>query len=180
MNPQYIPDIFAQVVQRVSTAMQAIPVSPFPVYFDHGHYREVLRQLEWKDQSILEKEKKFPLVWLVMDFEETMGEHPGFYAKGENLHLWIMNNAESTWTMKERRDNNFLPVLYPIMAELVKQISESAQFGMPTQEKIKFRKIDRPNVGIETKEGVVESYLFNNAMDAIQIRNLKVNIKNIC
>lgn len=176
MIPQYIPDIFDSVVSRVSSVFESRPVKPFKVFFDFGHYREVLRQLTWKDASITLKEHKYPLVWLVMDFDEFIGESPAFYAK-TGLQFLILNSADSVWTMKERRDNNYLPVLYPVLAEFIKQVSSTVELGMIPEQKISFIKTDRPYWGLD-EGGNYSANLFNDFIDAIQIRNLKINIIN--
>lgn len=180
MITQYIPDIFESVVQRVSATFEARPVNPFKVHFDYGHYREVLRILTWKDASISQKDQKYPLIWLVMDFDESMGENPAYYAKAKGLHFLILNYADPNWTMKERRDKNYLPILYPIMAEFIKAISWTVELGMIPELKISFTKTDRPYWGLD-EGGNYSANIFNDFLDAVQIRNLKINIQNkIC
>jgi len=177
MIPQYIPDIFAGVVNQVSIAMQARTVNPFPVYFDFGHYKEVLRQMEWKDQSVTMKEQKFPMIWLVMDFDESMGENPANYAKISTINFLLMNSTKPEWTMAERRDNNYLPILYPMLAEFIKQISLSVELGMRPEAQLKYTKTDRPYWGLELG-GSNEKNFFNDYLDAIQLRNMNLNIVN--
>lgn len=178
MITQYIPDIFAAIVTKVSTTMQALPVKPYPVFFDFGHYREVTKNLKWKDDSHTLKDKKYPLIWLVMDFDESMGESPADYARLKGLQFIIANATNPTWTMRERRDNNFLPYLYPVFAEFIRQITDSVELGMPPESKLQFTKTDRPYWGgSQDTLGNNQANLFNDFIDAIQIRNFKLNIK---
>src|SRR5687768_3549029 len=104
MIPQYIPDIFKVIVARVSAAIEAAQTNPTKVFFDHGHYRRVCQNLSWKDNSISEKDKKYPLIWMVTDFDEHMGEHPGDYVRTTGLQFIIAAATNPDWTMEERRD----------------------------------------------------------------------------
>ena len=171
MITQYIPDLVRDVVAKVATTLQT------QVYYDYGHYSEVVKNMDEKDKSYTNK-AKYPLVWLVMDFEETMGGKSGDYAE-LNLQLIIATDTNAEYTMQERRDKSYLPVLYPIYAELLNQFSLSKVFK--TAYKISHTKIDRPYWGVQSGLGNGTGNLFNDFIDAIQIKNLKVNVKEkIC
>lgn len=167
MITQYIPDLIGDVVTKVSTAMQS------SIYYDFGHYSEVVKNLDERDKNITNK-AKYPLVWLVMDFEEQMGSKSGAYAE-LSLQLIIATDTNADYDMKQRRDNSFLPVLYPIYSELLNQFSKSTVFGMPAT--IEHTKVDRPYWGVQGGLGNGAANLFNDFIDAIQLKNFKVNIK---
>lgn len=177
MITQYIPDVFAAVVARVSQSMEALAINPFKVFFDFGHYSEVTKNLTLKDDSVTQQDKKYPLVWLVMDFDEAMGESPADYARLTGVQFIIAVPTTIDYTMGERRDKNFLPFLYPIYAEFIKQLSVAPEFGMPGQLLLKHIKTDRPYWGGSDQLGNGTANLFNDFIDAIQIRNLKLNVK---
>lgn len=181
MITQYIPDVFAAVVARVSQTMEALPADPFKVFFDFGHYTEVTKNLTLKDQSPTQQDKRYPLVWLVMDFDEQMGANPADYARIPGVQIIIAVPTTIDYTMQERRDKNFIPTLYPIYAELIKQLAVAPEFGMPGELKLVHTKTDRPYWGGSDQLGNGTANLFNDFIDAIQIRNLSLNVKHkIC
>lgn len=175
IETQYIPDLVASVVAKVDTYFSSRAGDPFPVYFDFGHYTEVTRNLTNKEGNP-QKPDKYPLVWLVMDMEENMGKL-GVYAD-INMHLILAMDTEATLTMQERRDTRFLPRLYPIYARLLLELKQSKSFQASGL--IQHTKIDRPYWGGQDSYGNGTGNLFNDNIDAIQIKNLKISVKNIC
>ena len=177
MKTQFIPDVIGSAVEKVDTAIFA--KHSFRVFFDFGHYQEVTKNLTVKGKSISQKGERYPLVWLVMDFEERHGLNPDTYAD-VNLHLIIAMPTNNNYTMEQRRDEVFVPKLYPIYQELLTQISKSKSFGMPKLEMIEHTKIDRPYWGGQDSMGNGTVNLFNDFIDAIEIKNLRLRIKQIC
>lgn len=167
----YIPNEIEELVGNVATALGT------PVYFDKGHYQVVENNLTAKDKGISQKNSKYPLIWLVMDYEETMD---GLFSY-INPSLIIAKDTDLNYTMDERRDKSFLPVLYPIYDELLRQISISSKFGMPAMGKISHTKIDRPYWGIQSGLGNGEKNMFHDYIDAIEIKRLKLSLRRkIC
>jgi hypothetical protein len=112
-----------------------------------------------------------------MDFDEAIGESPADYARLPGVQFIIAVPTEIEYTMAERRDKNFLPFLYPIYAEFIKQLAVAPELGMPGELLLKHTKTDRPYWGGGDQIGNGTANLFNDFIDAIQIRNLKLNIK---
>src|SRR4051812_47494333 len=108
MTPIYIPDLIGEVVAKVDEVLYK--KYGFNVNYDWGHDLEIIKNLSAKDKAI-SKPKKYPLVWFVMNFRETMG-NPGIYTKITSGKLYIMTSTKIDYSMKERRDNTFLPILY--------------------------------------------------------------------
>lgn len=158
----WIPDLFKEVVSNVSIALGK------PVYFDYGRHPEVQRNLLKKDKQPSLKDKKFPLVWLVMDFLEDY-QASSRVAELPNLSIWILERTKPDYKMDERRDNTFVPTLYPIYEELLKQFSKSASFMMPS--KIPHNKTDRAYWGGDNKN------MFSDYIDAVEISGLKLSVK---
>jgi len=172
MITQYIPSVFEGIVAKVSSAMEAGITNKFPVYFDFGHYSEVDKNLKQKDGSLTAKGKKFPLIWMVMDFEESMGTNPADYAVINSARFIIAHTTSPNYNMKDRRDKIYLPILYPIYAEFVKQMHQSVELGMPSELLLKHTKVDRPYWG-----EIPSGNMFSNHLDAIEIKNLNLKIK---
>ncbi len=146
------------------------------VYFETGHYADVTKRLQLKDGAIeVLTREKYPLVWLVMDFEEKFGGPD--YCELPNAQIIIAHNTDMNYSQEERESLIFEPILYPIYSELLYQLKESRLFGMsPVYE---HSKTDRPYWGGQ-ESGNSENNLFNDMIDAIQLRNLNIQVKNIC
>ncbi len=171
MIPQYIPDSFEELVDKISLKLG------YKVHFDAGHYWEVTKNLQLKDGAIEESTReKYPLFWLVMDFEEEVGRSD-IYAELPNIQLIIATRTEMAYTMEERRDKTFKPILYPIYNEFFNQLYVSKAF-MKVGTTYPHRKWDRPYWGGQ-ESGNSEQNLFNDHVDAIQIK-LKISVKKQC
>lgn len=167
----YIPDLVGAVVQKVDQTFWSRPTNPFHVYYEFGHHEEVLRQLIYKEGNP-DKPKKYPLIWLVTPFKEVKKEH-GLYAETK-LHIVIAYYTSNTYSMAERRDNVFKPILYPVYAELLRQLQKSYSFQMQsdpvhTKMDLQYAKVDSDNKN-----------LFNDFVDVIDITDLEIIVKNIC
>jgi hypothetical protein len=174
MIAQFIPDIIAQVVASANTVLSNRLDDPFEVYYDFGHEFEIIKNLVAKDGAPSLKDKKYPLVWLVMDFEEEILPKSHIYSSVA-LQMIICVPSSQNYTMQERRDKSFLPRLYPIYEELINQLCESKLFvGHPVKE-IPHIKIDRPFWSGPDKKG--EANPLQDIVDAIQIKNLNLKIK---
>lgn len=179
--PQYIPDIWQAVVARVNARTTVLAVDPFPVVFDHGHYAEVLKTLSFKDTAITAAAKiKYPLVWLVMDFDEQHGKSPLWYAQC-NFQVLICEPTDPNYTMDERRDNVFKKRLLPIYAILFDELHNTQEFGFPSNDVLTQHTMTmRPywGLGQGTNGETGTANLFNDYIDAIQIKNLNLSIVN--
>jgi hypothetical protein len=176
-----IPDLFADIAAKVDEALFSRDVDPFHVYFDYGHYAEVTRNLTNKDGGVTTKNKKYPLIWLVMDFVERRGEL-NFPVQLPDLHILIATKTDVDSTTPKRIASNFKPRLYPIYRELLYQMGQSGYFTVTEPETIPHEKIDRPFWGgqdVNGANGVAN--LFNDHIDAIQVRKIKLFVnEQIC
>jgi len=179
VTPQYIPDIIAEVVQRVSARTEA--EHGFQTFFDWGRYADVTKNLVQKEGQLTEEaRRKYPLVWLVCDFPETMMVMPGVYSR-TLLHLVIGTHTTPNLTMADRRDKSFLPVLYPIYKYLLEELVVTPELGYPTRAQLaSHQKTDRPYWGgnVNYQDGVAN--MWSDFIDAVQIRNLEIQVIEIC
>jgi len=175
----HIPDLFKAVVSKVDEALFSRAVDPFHVYFDYGHVTEVTRNLTQKDLSISQKNKKYPLIWLVMDFEEEAGTIDDNYCNLPALQLFLCMPSRAEISTDERMQLNFFPRLYPMYIELLNQIDASGYFNLLNPLNIPHKRILRPYW--DGKEGTGLSNYFNDFIDAIQIRNLTLQVnESVC
>jgi hypothetical protein len=175
-----IPDLFKAVAAKVNEALSTRATDPFTVYFDYGHYNEVTRNLTSKDGSVSQKGKKYPLIWLVMDFVEKVGATTD-YCELPDLQILIATVTTPAITAAQRIEKTFKPRLYPIYSELMDQIEQSGYFSVGDAEAIPHERILRPYWGGQDGFGNGTANLFNDFIDAIQIRKLKLNVnESVC
>lgn len=178
-NTIYIPKVIGRIAQAAGAQLIDDGVLNH-LYYDYGHYTEVCRQLSMKDLAIrTETRTKYPLVWLVMDFAETKGGKRFDLYCELNCQLIIATKTEQDWAMSKREEINYTPILYPIYYELLNQIYRSFEIETGTIDQIEHTKIDRPYWGGQEAGGSDKS-LFNDVVDAIQIKNLKLKILKTC
>lgn len=159
-----IHEIFERVVARTAAALGK------PVYFDFGHESDVTTALKEKAEV---HEQRFPLVWLVMDFEERRGTELGLYADLSPIMLIVCTPAEPADSMKTRFQERYDTILSPIYDELLNQIYEEPMFiTMPS---IKHTKVNRPFWnGINQPQNKI---LLSTVLDAIQIKNIELKVR---
>jgi hypothetical protein len=176
-RPRFIPDIIRDIVFKVDAEMSA-KTNGTRVFFDYGHYREIVKNLEIKDGSITMKDEKYPLVWLVMDFVEEIYPESHIYAR-VNLQLFIIDFTTVNRSMDQRRDEVYLRTLYPIYEELIRQFSECDEVVDAPLSYLPHTKIDRPFWGKPDQEGNNLSDFLNDYVDAIQIKDMVLNIRPV-
>lgn len=175
---KYFVDVFGLVVQDVrehfDTRNQEKP------YYLHGHPLEIIDILSRKDKSQNWKYRKYPLVILLQDFEETKGLNPS-WSMQVSPRILIVNQTKRNYSSELRYQHNFKPILYPIYELLLEAIAEIGYFGVSAADEIDHRKFDRLFWGREGLYGN-RSNVFNDYMDAIDItfRNLPVLSKEPC
>jgi hypothetical protein len=171
-----IPKIFATVAAAVNKTFSERASDDFQVYFDYGHYIEVMTNLVRKDNSISQKEQKYPLIWLVMDFPEVIDARTVGYCTLPKIDMLIVVPTTPDLTTSERIEKTFVPRLYPIYEELLKQIALSGLFLQQSVMELYHEKIDRPYWGMQDVQGNGQANLFNDFIDAIQIRGMRLNV----
>ncbi len=179
----YIKSVY--VVDEVSAFVQAVDSVTFPVIgkhinFMYGHYLEIVDRLAQMTGSlnIEDRQGKYPLVALFQDFPEEREPEAGIYSR-VMLNMIIANITEPNYTAQQRYDNNFKLVLYPIYREFLHQMARP-QFKsvmVPADERIEHTKIDRVYWGREGLYGG-SANVFNDYLDGIEIKNLKLSFYN--
>lgn len=177
----HVPDLFKSLAIKVDAALFARAVDPFHVYFDYGHYVEVTRHLTIKEGLPSQQDKMYPLIWLVMDFDENFGSIDDNYCDLPTLQIFIAMPSKPDISTDERMQLNFFPRLYPIYRELMNQIYLSGYFNVINPRNISHKRTLRPYWGGQDGNGNGTANLFNNFIDAIQIRNLTLQVnETVC
>jgi len=143
-DPEYIlTDELETVVTAVKAALQlkntlaGQPAGWSVLDYQYGYTEELNETLKQYALDPEKYDKKFPLVWLAEPFEIERKDE-GIYGTAA-ADIFIFNGTDKTWKAKDRMANNYIPVLYPIYRELLKQFVLSTVFSHTTIESIKHR-----------------------------------------
>lgn len=145
-----------------------------------GHRLEINNRLLRLQQDPAKKEQRYPLIALFLDIEEPVVEGVIRY----KLNLVIVAKSDPNDNAEQRYQDSkpFKSVLYPLYYAFFKSLSDSGLFMWPeVAEQPKHTKVDRPFWGkvIQDELGVnkIEANIFNDYLDAIQIKGLEINQK---
>lgn len=173
MSVVNIPALWAAIAEKVDAKLFGRTIDPFHVWFDYGRYLEITKRLTEKQQGTTEKLKRFPLIWLVIPFDEEYGKTDQV-CELTNLQIIIATQTEVDSTTPDRMVDNFIPRLYPIYEELLKQIKISGFFSEIGYE-VPHKKVDQPYWDGKDN-GAQQANMFNDAIDAIQLKNIRLTV----
>jgi hypothetical protein len=175
----YIIDIIGEVVAAVDAALfPIIPGTQKHILYEAGRGSQVLKKLIQLNNATnpTTKAKKYPLVALFQDFPETSDTF--YYCKVRFPKISIANFTDhEKWDNKQKYDNNFKPILYPIYREFLNQLSRHKNIVGVDFPHVK---IDRPGTQPATgKDGQKDFPNFSDYVDAIEIQNLEITFKTV-
>lgn len=164
---------FAAVMPEINTATGGSMVGSFIP----GTLLHIVARLEEMSSDPGVKDNRFPLIGFVHDFKTT-------YLKNNaipeiTVRIFIANLTAQDRRTEDRMTVNFIPILYPLLAEFISQIKASNYFMKDYGSEIEMEIFDRMHWG---KEGIYgpEKYEINEFIDGIEIQNmrLRLNIPN--
>jgi hypothetical protein len=180
--PIYVVDIFPYIVDKVSEnlidQLQEAQGIITGVHFLVGHYTEIKARLQGLSKMQDGKFDRYPLVALFQDFVETRGNSGGYYGE-VTLQMMILYHTNKDDYTEDRYEKVFKPILYPIYYELLRQINKSEYIVTQSVDKMAHDKIDRPHWGNPAMYGN-DGYILSDVLDGIEIRNLKLTLKQNC
>lgn len=168
----YIVEEMAAVIAKVNTALTDANFGTRPVYYMYGHPMEINNRLQELSASPTEANKKFPLIILFTDITIDRSLI-GFYGSTQ-LRMLIANFTLPEYISEQRTDINFKPILHPIKKELINQIERHGQFTYENE--LTYKETDMYYYGSQ----INNQNVFNDRIDAIELRDIKLNIKNKC
>ena len=151
--------------------------SAYP-YFLYGHILEISNTLKAKNSGIgTLKYQKYPLIILQLDVESKYdGLNKSFEYR--NINIFICNITNKTYRAKDRLEHNFNNVLYPLYEAFVTKLSRHEDIiASNNANNFEHTKIDRFFWGSQ-ENGNSTNNIFEDYSDAIEIKNLQLNIKN--
>jgi hypothetical protein len=164
--PINFPAVFKSIVEKVQVNINdevLVPNGFQSLNFIHGSWNYIIGYLS--EQSRVNVDR-FPLVALVHDFEESFTAE----RKEGNLvcRVVIANLANPNMRSDQRYSQNFVPILYPIYAELLQVIKTSSYFD-GYKANIKHTKIEH----LHWKEN--NGNALNEFLDGIEIRGMELS-----
>lgn len=168
------------VVQAVEAkllpTLQADDPAIQAVHYEYGHPLEIMETCRQMDKSPTLRYKKYPMVALFTDIRErkgTMGE----YSRA-TIDLVVVHHTLPSYKAEERRLKTFMPVIHPIVDELVNQIAESDYFIDSNPNTIERTEIDRYYWGRQAVGGN-DQLKGNDFLDATELQ-LQVRVSSDC
>lgn len=142
-----------------------------PPFYMYGHRNELNQRLLDKDKKVAQREKKYPLIILILDVPESkVGDVVNY-----NLHLAIITHKKGEKNAEQRITETIEPILYDLYETFLAAVVNAGVFmwpGDPTRPShIKF---DRPNWGLPGNEKNEAQY-FTDPVDAVELVNLALN-----
>jgi len=180
-----VVNIVTEVVQKVSVAitpyLQTINNKYEGVRFDYGHPADIIAKIVQFGPTEENRFKKYPLIGLFLDFPQTRGVNNETETRVK-LSMFICIGTQANYTPQQRTQQSFVPILIPIYDELMKQFLKHNAVIKPENLKIPHEYVERYQWG----KGGLEYYdngkknVFNDFIDAIELINLELDLKNIC
>ena len=168
INAVNIPALFKDLAYEMG---QELKVN---LNFIYGHGVEIVGRLQMMQKSS-EAYRRFPVMALLMDFPETVGQASGYHAEIQ-VTVILATLSNQHYTTEERYEKVIIPKLYPLYDSLMNQLQRSKGFDCTNPDLVKHTKIDRPFYG---REGLYANTanIFNDVVDAIELKNLTLKVK---
>jgi len=169
-QPVYIVDVFEDIVAAVSasllTYLQTIDSTITKVLFEYGHRADINeRIITYGKQGV----NFCPMIILFEDYKLKHGDIG--YTGITDLTLIIIYYTKIAITRREREENVFRPILYPVYNELLNQLKANGSFSIYDTTKIQHTQVNRPHWG---DPDLYKEYPLKGVFDGIEISNLQL------
>ena len=171
MQGYYISDILQEVVNQVSIEYKS------KVHFQFGHPLEIIENLKRLTTATATTDKKYPLIALLTDVEETRdGNQATDYDYEANCSILILTVTNKQYLANDRIEKSFKKILHPIYDSFLNQIGLNQKIYNDYGVNPKHTKIDRLYWGREPIYNQKEN-LFSDFVDAVELKNFNLKIK---
>jgi hypothetical protein len=166
-----IVDAFADIVSAMAPALTKQGLS---VNYTYGRQPQILTHLQKLNNSITQKNNKYPLLALFLPFKEQFGGD--YYATVTFPKIVIATLSNNTDTPEKRYQEAFKKILYPVFEEFKKQIARHPNIIMQNEDYLQFKKQDNPGSPPPQadKSGGIQ---FADYVDAIEIYDLQLTFQ---
>lgn len=166
---EILGDIVALVSTNLTPKLSEYDNTITGVNYLYGPPKEIIKTLqEWNGTS--KANAKYPIVALFQPFEETKGDRADLDGV-DKVRIIIGRQSQPDWLTNKRYEVNFVPVLYPIYTELIKQLC------LNTTTVTQINKIHHVKIDWPYWDDGKDSNPFNDWLDVIEIKDLKLNIR---
>jgi hypothetical protein len=153
------------------------------IKYQFGHIRDIGEILLSYSATAQYRLQKYPAIFLLQDFTERKGGNYSADVDCEvRLQLLIVAASAPTYRPAERYEKVFKPTLYPIYERFIEELGGSGTLiETASNGRFEHEKIDRPRISNALTEFTKgDKNLFNDHLDAIEIRNLNLRILKEC
>lgn len=188
-KPIYITDVIAGIIADTQNAvpyflpdgtknktgltmlqiLQAVDPSITGIHYEFGYPPEIAALVTQKDLARSTRNQKYPCIFLFLPIDETISDELGIIT-APDVRLAIVHQSQPEYTPRNRYDNVFKPVLYPIYMEFMNQMKSGGKFLFEGPV-IEHTKTDYPYYNGERQANVA-----NDFCDAIEINDLELKI----
>lgn len=172
-DPIVIVDIIGDIVSRVSAViladLQTVDPNIENINYQFGPPLEIYETIAEMSQS--EQGKKYPLVALFQPFNQKKGVATGMDSKVPLRLIIARWKNKGTLKAADAYETNFKPILYPVYAEFMYQLSIHGAIADTTWQKIPHGYKDWPYWDNDGKNPLIDE------VDIIEISNLELNFK---
>ncbi len=144
------------------------------INFQYGSSSQILQQLVNVNSSTLGS-LKYPLIGLFQPFKEVRGSV--FYCQIKFPKIIIAVGSNANDSVAQRYTKSFTPLLYPIYAEFLKQISRWPTVVLENPDYIPHTKLDVPGSAPPSSDDKKSILRFNDYVDAIHIYDLQLTFQ---
>jgi hypothetical protein len=178
-----VPYMIGDVVAKANTALLAQLQVDDPtitgINYQYGPLLEITTTLTQMSKNDATSEQKYPLVCLVFPIVENHDGKVVGIDQNTPIRLIIARWSNATDKTADRYAKNFIPILYPIYEELLEQLDNDPRFLFQSADLLTHIKTDYPFYGGETTADLQKANIFNDFVDAIELKiNLKINTSN--
>lgn len=162
-------DIFRDIVAGVSKDVG------YMVNYQFGDWQYMAKTLSAMGKAPVTAGRKYPMIGLYSPFDEDKS-NPSLTSV--SLSLIIAVNTLGNYTNEERLEKSFKATLYPVYDILIRRISNDRKFDIGPGAIVSHVKTDNFRYGRAGVYGEGKSE-FDDRIDAIDIKDLRLNVKNI-
>lgn len=170
-----IGDVVEATRALILPYLQSVQPRIETVQYLYGHYVEITNRLQTMSKTEEKDKLRYPLIALMQDIPETVGNLTGNYGTA-SLALLIVYKTNENDYVPDRYQKVFKPILLPIYHAFLQCLAMSSDFQVQAVKDLRHTKFDRPRWGTSGTNGNTAN-VFNDILDAVEIRNLVVTVK---
>lgn len=142
-----------------------------------GSFKEVQKRLMEQSKDVRQRDIKYPLLILTTPIPQQFGTNSKYEAIA-TVNLTLVTETQQIYTVQERLENVYKPVLYPLYNSLMGQITNMVYFDTNNIDELEFNYTD---FFYYSGDEVYTQNKLAAILDAITIENLELKIlKQTC